>query len=111
MKNKIKKVVAAVLLGTLLLGNTLAVQAADARVGVHTHEFQETFSRTIRSVHTTHEYVTGNIYDINGKLIGHTYGTCDVTTYLNEYIYKCKYCSATTGTSTTRTEVVHSVNH
>ena len=111
MKNKMKSLVAIMLLGTTLCSGMLTAQAATARADGHTHDYRETFSSTIRSVHTTHQYADGVIRDVNGKVIGYTYDTGDIMIYVDEYIYKCVHCTATTGSTSTHIREVHSVSH
>lgn len=105
MTNKVKKVAAILLLTVSLCGTVLTVHAAE-----HVHDSYETFAGTIRSVNSTHQYVTAVNHDKNGNIVGYQYGTCTVTTSLNQYNYVCHICGQVTG-STTRTVTSHSVSH
>lgn len=107
MKNKVKKLVAAVLLDVTLCGGMLTAQAASSG---HVHNSYQTYAGTIRSVNSTHQYVTAINRDTRGNIVGYRYGTCIVTTYLDKYNYVCHDCGTVTG-STTKTRVGHSVHH
>ncbi len=111
MKGKVKKLVALVLLGTMVSGGAMTAQAASVSTqAAHVHRSYETFAGTIRSTSTTHQYVTAINYDHNGNVVGYRYGTCIVTTYLDSYNYVCWECGAVTG-GLTKTRVTHSVSH
>lgn len=100
MKNKIKRITAALLLGVMLFGGIMTAQAAEIQSSSHAHKYnRDEFVTTIRSVNATHQYV-----DSSGVT-----RTCTVTTYLDQYNKVCS-CGYVLSTYTT-TRVKHSASH
>ena len=91
--NKAKRVVAVMLLSTMIFGGVMTVHAEACQ-----HNSYAVYTYTSTTGSTTQQYITETRHNPDGT-ITYIYGLCTITGCIDHYKYICLKCGAQTGTS------------
>ena len=94
MKNKVKRVIMAILASTMLLGVSITsnAQSADTTEADHVHDYFPNRSYYNSYTLGTHSYLEKRVHHEDGS-VEEVYGTCYRVIYFYNLVYECR-CGA-----------------